>query len=294
LRRAGAIILGCLLGPAACVNGPGRTPLYADAEEYPDSTARDASPLPDAQDYDAEPPTDAMVRLPDAGMPGTSMFTGVFGILNDTQDPLYAREVDHKLNLVVGRFPYEYTGTIQSDGTVDARSSELMRSGCVVARIYGSYERSSGLFHLVHETCNAMFMTLTSSMTGGFASDFAVWSGVYDLQATVVSDTSSCAVGIHTVPVRYGFSLLAHEIFVFTADDLISTPQFYGGAWSGTSFSAIWRSDVGGTIKSTITGQFSQPTANDPVHFSGTRDVYDPVKTCSFSITLAGYRSMAP
>jgi hypothetical protein len=294
MRRFAATSLLLL---SACTSGPGRPPTYPDATLADDALPRDASPLPDAEAYDAAPPTDAHVVLPDAGPMPTSMFSGIFGILNDAQDKLYAREVDNKIDLIVTRFPYDYIGTIQNDGTVSSTSPELMRSGCPRARIRGHYERATGVYQLFHETCNAQGAVLSATITGGFLDNFGAWSGIYELTATIMSNLSGCYTGAQSVLVRYGFNLIGNgEIFIFTADDLISEPQFYDGAWSGNSFSAIWNISypTPAPIQSTMTGQFSQATANDPVMFSGRRDVYDPSKMCSFSILLQGQRTVIP
>lgn len=281
-----------LLGLIACSDGPGRRPESLDGGVIEDARPFDATSF-DGSAFDTGV-TDGTIGLPDAMPRGTSSFTGVFGILN-AQEALYAREVHDRLNLVIGAFPYDYIGTISSAGMVDVSSQELTRSGCARARVTGSYDRASGTYLLLHETCNSQGAPLSSTIRGGFVDDFDRGrSGIYDLRATVRANPGNCYVGpAENVLVRYAFSFLrSGAMAVFTAEDLIPTPAHYEGAASSDgSFSAIQRIDASATTEHVaMSGRFEQLTTHDPVRFSGLRDAWDPIKRCAFTITLEGVR----
>ncbi len=291
-RIAPILILAC----AACTQGPGRTPIFPDTgvEEDAgprDATIFDAAPVDTGQDYDAG------FQVTDTGPKMSFPFTGVFGILNSSS-PLFAREVDGKLSLVVSDFPYVYTGTIANDGTVDTTGTSLMRAGCAVAKITGKYDRDGAQYVMTHRTCNAQGAPLVSTIMGGFTQNFVESvSGVFELRITVMSNPNGCYSGQDGALVRYGFDFLPNGVVqIFTAEDVISTPAWYEGQSAGDgSFSATQKltpQDPNPTTS--MMGQFTQPTANDPLRFSGNRDIYDPVKMCGFSVLLSGTRTIAP
>lgn len=283
---------------AACTPGPGSPPSYSDAAVRFDGGLKDADPAAaDALPRDAGE-IDAEISLRDSGRPAEYPFSGVFGILN-SDDPLYAREVGGRLNLVVGVFPYIYVGTISPTGAVDVTSHVLVRSGCAVARIRGTYDRASSAYALVHETCNSRLMPIESPITGAFAADFhAARSGTYELTATVVQDLRGCFTGTSSIHVvRYAFSFLGSgDVAVFTADDLIEPPAWYEGlADEEWAFAAISQYEGSRTTRDvSLSGWFTQATENEPLRFTGLRDVYDSNRDCVFSVTLDGTRLSSP
>jgi hypothetical protein len=285
-----------VLSFAACSPGPGRVPVFPDATVY-DALPRDASPTPDAGMTDTGP-RDALVVVNDAGPMVMSPFTGVFGILN-AQDNLYARESDGRLNIVIGDFPYEYSGTIDEAGNVETSSPELTRSGCVEARVHGLYDRTSATYQLVHATCNTQGDPLSSAISGGFLRNFVpAFSGVFDLTADVTANPAQCWEGALTdLSLRVAINLLeSGAIAVFTVQDLLPQSAWYRGMAGGDgSFTAIQRSDAGAApTRVSIMGSFSQATEQDPLRFTGIRDVYDPVKGCAFTIAFDGTRVALP
>jgi hypothetical protein len=294
IRAAAAFaLLGSL---AACTSGPGRPPRTFDDAEVEEAGYRDATAF-DASPYDGGLDRDYGALVIDGGGRSSFPFSGVFGILN-SGDPLFAREVNGRLNLVVRDFPYVYTGTIANDGTVDTVSTVLMRSGCAVAKITGRYDRDQAAYVLEHRTCNSGGMPLSSEMMGGFANDFDhSVSGIYELHITVMSNPGNCYGGMNGVLVRYGFNFLpGGAMAIFTAEDVIPTPTWYQGqSGADGSFSATER--LGAQDPNPVTsmsGSFTQATANDPVRFSGHRDVWDPLRSCGFSVQLDGVRTVMP
>lgn len=285
-----------MIAAAACTPGVGRDPIFADAETIEDGGARDATNPPDA--YVDAGLADSAVGLPDAEEMPMYPFTGVFGILN-SQDALFAREVEGKLNLVVRAWPYEYVGTIAADGTVDTHSPEMLARGCAEATITGSYDRVNLYFVLEHRTCNEQNETRLSEIRGSFFDTFEQsHSGVYELSATVMAGFN-CWTDLpsgHTV--RYAINFIeTSAVAVFTAVDMIPDPAFYRGTPGGDfAFSAVQTVEHPGfmPIETTIMGHFEQTTANDPLMFSGIRDVWDFTKGCGFTITLDGMRVSYP
>jgi hypothetical protein len=291
VRRSIAVMFAC----AACSPGAGRDPIFTDAAVR-DATPVDATPVPDVGVPDAGI-RDGTVVLPDAGPQPSYPFTGVYGILN-ADDSLYAREVGGLINIVIGDFPYEYSGTIDEAGNVSTTSPELSRSGCAIARIAGTYDRVAAMYTLLHETCNAVGDPIASRISGGFLANFSPeFSGVFELVAEVVLNPNGCWEGpISNNPVRFAVNYLASgAIAVFTANDLVAEPAWYRGtAGNDGTFSAIHRVDAMGSVQTAMSGRFEQATANDPLRLIGTRDVYDTVKGCGFSITFDGTRVELP
>ncbi len=277
----------------ACSPGQGRDPIFADAAVYPDAGFRDATPFPDAAE-DAGLP-DSAVGLPDAAVVPEYTFTGVYTVLG-TGDRMYARELGGKLQLVIRDWPYVYTGTIDASGAVNTTSIELTAAGCAIATITGAYDRVTATYLLEHRTCSVDGNALLSEIFGAFENDFATGvSGEYELAAAVM-DARNCWSGPltgHTV--RYGFSFFGGAVAVFTAYDMIAEPAFYAGtAGPEFDFSALQRIDSDPEVVTSLRGSFSQPTANDPVRFTGIRDVFDRTLGCFFTITLDGVRVQGP
>ncbi|MCK6551865.1 hypothetical protein L6R52_38880 [Myxococcota bacterium] len=297
MSRAVAIPLSLAWSLAACSPGVGRPAYFPDAEPR-DAGFEDARVFPDAEPRDTGV-TDGTIVVPDAGPPPAYEFTGVFGILNSSS-PLYAREVNGLVSLVVDGYPYVYTGIIDEGGHVEAVSPSLAKQGCNEARITGEYDRASATYELLHETCGSMGQPLSSNITGGFLMDFApAYSGLYELSVTVPRPDGCWLGPTSGLTVLYAFSFVPNALggcgngcalAVFTAEDLIDTPQWYvGNAEGNGAFSASdpdWRVAMNGT--------FDQATANDPVHFSGLRDAWDPIAGCGFAMQLDGYRIAAP
>jgi hypothetical protein len=280
----------------ACGPGVGRPAIVRDATVQPDAGSMDAEPSPDAAPRDAGS-GDVGVFVPDSGDPTRFPFTGVFGILN-ANDSLFAREVDDRLMLIVGRPPYIYTGTIDEAGEVEAVSAPLERSGCVTARITGTYDRVAATYELLHETCSEMDGSpLESTIRGGFFEDFAGASGNYELTATVIQDLTGCSIDNQPRPVRAGVNILRDgTIAFFTGVDLFEEAGVYVGrlTGSGAGFSAVFSVDAAGTQEFGMSGMFAGLNANEPIMLMGERDVWDPAQNCSFRVMLDGQRSEAP
>jgi hypothetical protein len=294
MRSAAPILITALL--AACTQGPGRTPIFPDTGVEEDAGPRDAT-IFDSAPVDSGPDFDAGFQVTDTGPKMSYPFSGIFSILN-ASSPLYAREVEGRLNLVVTDFPYVYTGTIANDGTVDTTSESLMRSGCAVAKITGKYDRDGAQYVMTHRTCNLQGAPLVSTIMGGFSQNFEPsLSGIYELSITVMNNTNGCYAGQDGALVRYGFDFLPNNIVqIFTAEDVISTSAWYEGQAGGDgSFAATQMlATQDPNPVTSMGGAFSQATANDPLRFRGNRDIYDPLKMCGFSVLLSGMRIVAP
>jgi hypothetical protein len=280
----------------ACGPGVGRPALILDATVYPEAGPIDAEPEADASPRDAGT-GDVGVFIPDSGEEVRYPFSGVFGILN-TADSLFAREVDDRLMLIVGRPPYIYTGTIDEDGTVDVSSPPLTRSGCVLARITGAYDRVAATYELRHQTCSEVDGSpLDGMIRGGFAQDFAGASGNYDMTATLIQDLTGCAIDNQPQAVKVGVNLLADgTVVVFTGVDVVSEPGVYVGRLNGngSGFSALFSIDANGSQEFAMTGEFTQLDGNQPVMLRGERDVWRPEGNCAFRVMLTGERNEAP
>ena len=296
--RAGAAGLAALILLAAgCTDGPGRPPVFADAAVRPEAGATDVG-FEDAGFEDAGP-RDVPVFVPDSGPPPAYPFTGQFGILNDSS-PLFAREVQGRLHLVVGGFPFNYVGTIDEAGRVAVASAELAASGCPEPKITGRYARADTTFQLVHQTCNGQGQTVRSELTGAFFQGFVPEvSGTYEVRMGVTQDPTNC-FGLGPVGPSgwWGLSVAADRtVALFVADDPVGPPAVYFGRATGdlSSFSALHHLDAapnGPQMAAQV--QLSQPTALDPVQITGTRDVFHPDTGCTFSVAFSGVRVDAP
>lgn len=289
-----------LLAPlalVACSPGVGRDPVYPDAAVRAEAGVPDVGP-PDAGSADAGP-RDVPVFLPDSGPRPRFPFTGVFSILDDPAS-LFAREVQGRLHIVVGDFPYTYVGTIDEDGAVDLGSTELTASGCPEPRITGTYSREDTLHMLLHETCNGRGEPVSANLRGGFVADFdPAVSGEYEVRMQVVTDPMGC-FGLGPVPQagRWGLDVLSDRtLAVFVAYDPVGPPAVYFGRAQAnlSSFTAVHHLDaqVNGP-QVAMSAQLVQPTANDPVQMIGTRDVYLPDTGCTFSVSFEATRVAAP
>lgn len=283
---------------AACTDGPGRAPMFADAAEPRDLGFEDARTFADARVPDAGMP-DSAVELPDTGRPPDYPFSGIFSILNDA-NPLYAREVQGRLHLVIGGHPYTYTGTITPSGRVDLVSPVLLRSGCAEARITGDYERPVAAFFLTHVTCNAQGQRVEGQLRGGFTSDFNPFlSGVYQLEIQRVVQPSPCYFGpALPQPALYGVSVAPPNLVgIFTAHDMVA-PTWYGGNLddSDATFGGLERLFVNPTaLDPSLRGQFLLgPGIDDPPRLVIDRDIWDLQRGCGYSLHLEGERIAAP
>lgn len=286
-----------LLVVTACSPGVGRDPVYPDATVTPEAGPQDA--LPKDVGFADAGPRDVDVFTPDATPLPSFPFTGVFGILDDSA-PLFAREVQGRLQIVVGDFPYVYVGTIDESGAVDLGSGELSASGCPEPRIHGTYSRSDALFMLDHETCNAQGQPVASEIRGGFRNDFeSTVSGEYDVQMQVVTDASGC-FGLGPIPEtgRWGLSALPDgTLSMFVAHDPVGPPAVYFGRVNsaGSAFAATHHLDAASNgPQLAMQARFDQPTANDPLKVIGTRDVIRPADGCTFSVAFEATRLASP
>ncbi len=247
----------------------------------------DLGPRPDLGPRDAGSP-DVPVMTTDAGPPPSFPFTGVYGILN-AQDSLFAQEISGSLMLIVGRPPFIYVGSISPEGQVDVTSHVILRSGCGVARISGTYDRVNAVFSLEHTVCSQMTgLPVTSTLEGGFLQNYVQSvSGIYELTATPtpVGDPG-CYTGMPQT-VRYGVNVLADQtMIIFTASDLIDEPAVYiGRAEANLSVQATL--PVEGDV---FAASFQQLTANDPMRMMGLRDIFQPAGPCRFQVTVDGIR----
>jgi hypothetical protein len=277
----------------ACSPGVGRPPLVEDASVARDALPKDAEPEPDAEPRDMGP-SDIGVFVPDSGVVPSYPFTGVFGILNDNEQ-LYAREMDGALMLVVGSHPYIYTGTIDADGNVLTSSALLERSGCVLARVTGTYDRTAATYMLRHETCSVQGGTIDGTIRGGFDRDYVAQSGVYALTATVTIDLNGCAPVPLRTDVKVGVNILSdNTVAAFTGVDLVSEPGVYLGRSTGGGFSATQSLDRDFTQRFAMSAVFSQVSVNDPLVMAAERDVFNPDGDCTFRIAVTGERTLAP
>jgi hypothetical protein len=283
---------------AACTDGPGRPPTFADAAVRPEAGPTDSGPPPDAGFEDAGP-RDVPVFVPDSGPLPEYAFSGQFGILN-ANDPLFAREVQGRLQLVIGGFPFSYLGTISEDGVVDLASAELAASGCPEARITGRYSRTDTTFQLTHTTCNASGEPLRATLTGAYFQDFIPSvSGAYTVEQAVVRDITNC-FGLGPVPgeAHWGLSVASDRtVSLFVADDPVGpSVAYFGRATSElTSFDALHHldADINGTAFA-VRAELAQPNAHEPVQLSGSRDVVLPDRGCTISVQFSGVRVAAP
>ena len=282
----------------ACGPGVGRPSIILDGTVYPEAGPIDAEGYADALPRDAGTGDgDVGVFVPDSGEEIRYPFTGVFGILN-TADSLYAREVDDRLMLIVGRPPFIYHGTIDEAGNVDVSSPPLTRSGCALARITGSYDRVAATYELRHQTCSEIDGTpLDGMIRGGFGQDFSGASGNYEMTASLIQDLNGCADSNQPQPVKIGVNLLSDgTIAVFSGIDIVIEPAVYVGRLNGngSGFSSLFAIDANATQEYGMSGEFSQPNGNEPVMLMGIRDVWDPEQNCAFRVMLEGERSEAP
>lgn len=287
MLRPLALVLVC-----ACSPGPGRTPTYPDARVIEDAEPLDRG-VPDFGFYDAGP-RDVPIGLPDTGPPPSYPFTGVFGVLNG--DPIYAREVDGRLSLIVGAPPYHYEGTIDAAGNVATRSAVLERSGCGEATLNGQYQRSVAAFALNHLTCNQTGAPLRSDLSGAFSDDpLREWSGNYELQVSVVRADVTCG-DLMAGTERWGVSVYPpNTVVIFAAHGLIDWPMLYLGNAGGAGFSTLHRaSNQPGDATFGLSGTFARASANDPPSITAERNGFDPRTGCTYQLRATGVRIQTP
>jgi hypothetical protein len=286
----------------ACTSGPGRTPIFPDAQVfYPDAV--DEMGFPDAP-YDAGV-NDSAVVLNDFGFASMYSFTGIFGITGDSQEAIYAREVGGNISIVVGAFPYVYAGTISTGATgnamVNATSDVLARAGCT-ASVVGIFDRTSPLYELQHTTCDSQGRTISSMIRGGIATSFdPSWSGIYAVTATVVENASLCFTGGALPPMTWALDFLpsSDQVEVYMPIDAVPNQQaFYIGTYEAAgafSATAQWSAVAGAGPDVSLQGTVTQVSATDPVQISGTRSVIDYGHgNCVYSIQFSGVRSSGP
>lgn len=287
-----------LLTVVSCSPGVGRSPVFPDAAVRPEAGIADSGP-PDAGFVDAGP-RDVPVFLPDTGPPPPLYdFTGSYGILNSS-DALFAREVRGELHLVIGAFPYTYTGTIDAAGQVDLTSPELANSGCPEARITGTFSRPDTLFDLQHQTCNTAGEPLNGQIRGGFASNYDDRvSGEYEVRMEVINDVTNCiGLGVLSDPGYWGVSVLSDRtIAVFVAEDPAAAPAVYFGRAQQdlSGFDALQHLDAAANgSQFAMRARIELISALDPVRIVGTRDVFRPGTGCTFTVSFEASRISAP
>lgn len=293
MRRA---LAGLVALAAGCSPGVGRDPSYPDATVRAEAGVGEAG-FPDAGFADTGP-RDVPVFLPDSGPPPSFPFTGVFGILGDNAS-LFAREVQGRLHVVIGDYPYTYVGTIGEGGAVDLVSTELQGSGCSGARIFGTYSRADALHALTHETCNNQLEPLRSQIQGGFLADYDPQiSGEYEVTMQVTSDVTNCfGLGPVAETGRWGLNMLGdRSLAVFVADDPVGPPAVYfGRAQAGLAgLTAAHHLDANPTGQQVaMQARIEQIDSTQPVRLIGTRDVYLSTG-CTFTVAFEATRVAAP
>ncbi len=288
---SGALLLASL---AACSEGAGRPPVFPDAELLFDAAPVDFGPRIDAGLDAGFAPSD--VELVDSGPPAAFPFSGVYSYLGGA-DRLLAREVRGRVSIIVGQPPFVYVGTIDGPGNVNLRSPLLERSGCDMATITGYYERPAAALFLRHQSCSVAGTAIDAQMRGGFDADFArPWSGVYLVEARVdpARDLRRCYQGMATVQgLLWGVSVIGatNTVIVHTAHDLIGSQTVYVGTAeaAGRTFAAVEDQVYGlPQLRVSIQGQFIQNSVNDAPVIVGQRDVFDPVRNCTFPMQFVG------
>lgn len=282
--------LPLLLALASCTPGPGRQAMYLDAEVHPDAFFPDARA--DAGFADTGVP-DSSISLPDGGPLPQYPMTGIFGIVGD-RSPVYAREVNGRLNLVIGAPPYIYTGTIAASGAVRLESRPLAFAGCQGASVTGTYDRSAAFYVFRHDTCGGNGARLNVELRGGFDSDYDPRvSGVYEVSANVSLDAQGCARTVGERLVRWAINVIpgSNAASVFTAVDAFEEPTLYLGTFTSANGNVTV---LDPTFNVSLTGSIVQPTANDQPTFRGRRDVVNPERGCSYTVTFEGHRIAFP
>lgn len=297
-RRSLSVVglTGALLTAPACTSGPGRVPTFADAAERFDGGSLDANPRPDARP-DAGPPDDSEVELFDSGFVNDFPFTGQYIVQGD-QNRLFAREAAGRLSIILGGAPFVYEGTIQPNGDVDVISSRLARSGCAVPRITGSYQRMSATLFLTLYGCGQDGAPFQTELRGGFEVDFdheaqLGFAGLYNMAAVIMNDGGGCYSGpvsvmemLWAVNMRVGDNTIA----IHVAHDLIPTQSVYIGRLELPDFRFAAVENVlavPGAFDVSMRGNLTR-AGTDPPTIVGTRDVYDPIRQCNFSIGFQG------
>ena len=283
-----------------CSRNPGRRATYDDAAVSAD-TATDPAwldariPEPDAGFLYADAGSFA-----DASIPPSADFSGVWSMFDQSSD-LYAREVESRLSLIVGGFPYVYTGTISASGQFELTSLILALSGCENPRIEGSFNRQNGFYTLSHESCDSQLRPFKADLRGSFKSWFEEnRSGVYELTSQIVLDYDGC-LGTLPTPTSavYGVSVdgRTRQVAIFTAKGVSEIPLVYFGRYSvdDDGISATHTPAVGAVDGVTsLQIQFSQPNANVSPQLTGFRDFIDPLTYCRYRVQFEGQRSRWP
>lgn len=296
------IVLGLLVAlGTACSPGPGRPPVYPDAalDLGVDSGEADLGAPEDAGAPDADPLDGYTIVLPDGGTPETYVFTGTF-FINGQTERLYAREAGGRLSLIVGGPPYVYSGTIDENGNVDVRSEAQERSGCAVARITGLYERRTAFYTLRHQGCGLTLtpfdVELRGQLVGLASEDYEnSISGIYRVLVTVGSNLGCTLAAPSPLTLHYAVNVLAggRQIVVYTAEDVLGTPDHYIGTMSpeNLQFSAIMRHTMGEhLLDASMNARIERFGDADPPRLVGTQDAVDFEASCSVSMSLDGVR----
>ncbi len=294
MMRGLLISAGMALLSLSCSKGVGRDPIYPDAQAiYPDAEPLDMGFIDEGvRDLG---PQDVAIGVPDFGPPPWYPFTGVFKVYNSNV-LIYAREVNNRLQLILGGHPEIYSGTIQDDGTVTLISPQLRRQGCPQASINGTFGRQDALFTLDYQNCDSSGMSQRETLDGVFQRDYLSHaSGIYRLKITGLQDVMNCASDLMEKELTYAVSIREDQgMAIFTADDVISEAAAYVGTLNDTSFTLFHYDSVGGQNQGVaFTGNFSQASANEEPKLVGERDVFraeGPLGPCTFKIFVEGHR----
>ncbi len=288
--RARLVAASLAVALVACTE-PGRIPTYPDAEEPHDRGFYDANPPRDGGPDSGEP--DGEGELYDSGEPPPEFpFTGQYQIAGD-QNRLYAREARGRLSIVIGAPPYVYDGTIAPNGDVNVVSGRLVRSGCSVARITGSYQRRSATMFLELEGCGQDGTPFRTSIRGGFEADYdPQFSGLYQMGAVIMDTGGGCYTGpANVMEMLWGVSMVrgTNSMAIHVAYDLIPSQAVYVGRLEQPSFTfaAIENVFAQPGLDVSMRGNLTRAGLDPPI-IQGTRDVYDPLRNCGFSIGFRG------
>lgn len=286
---------------SACSPGPGRPPVYRDAEPDAGADAQEPEPdaAPDGGGADVDPFDGYTIVLPDAGTPETYVFTGTF-FINGQTERLYAREAAGRLSIIVGGHPYVYHGTIDENGNVDVRSEAQERSGCALAQITGLYERRTAFYTLRHRGCGLTLtpfdVELRGQLVGLSSEDYEnSLSGIYRVLVTVGSNLGCDLVAPSPLTLHYAVNVLAggRQIVIYTFEDMLGSPDHYLGTMSpeNLQFSAIMRHTMGEhLLDASMNATLQRFGDADPPRLVGTQDAVDFERSCSVSVALDGVR----
>lgn len=267
--------------------------MYPDAEADPDGGFFDANPRLDAM-VDAGPP-DSEVVLYDSGTPPVEFpFTGQY-VVEGQSSRLFARESRGRLAVIIGSEPYVYEGTIAPNGDVDVVGNRLRRSGCSDARITGSYQRRTATLFLEATGCLLDGTPFSTSIRGGFETDYNLgFSGLYQMSGVVMNGGNGCYAGpVNVMEMLWGVNVLPDNstLAIHVAYDIVEDAQaVYVGRlelpdYAFAAIETVFAQSSG--VDVSMRGNLTRSGTDAPL-LVGTRDVYDPLRGCFFSMAFQG------